>query len=75
MVRHLFVEQVLVGSNPTRHIINTKGVYIMSEEYKTVVLDESILDIESWLPQSAIDEVVQAIINYENKLEQENKKQ
>lgn len=35
----------------------------MSEEYKTVVLDESILDIESWLPQSAIDEVVQAIIN------------
>ena len=42
----------------------------MSEEYKTVVLDESILDIESWLPQEAIDEVVQAIINYETKLEQ-----
>lgn len=47
----------------------------MSKKYKTVVLDESILDIESWLPQSAIDEVVQAIINYENKLEQENNKQ
>ena len=46
----------------------------MSEEYKTVVLDESILDIESWLPQSAIDEVVQAIINYETRLEQENNK-
>ena len=46
----------------------------MSEEYKTVVLDESILDIESWLPQEAIDEVVQAIINYETKLEQENNK-
>ena len=46
----------------------------MSEEYKTVVLDKSILDIESWLPQSAIDDVVQAIINYENKLEQENNK-
>ena len=39
-----------------------------------VVLDESILDIDSWLPQKAIDEVVQAIINYENKLEQENNK-
>lgn len=73
-MRHLFVAQVLVGSNPTRHIINIKGLYTMSEEYKTVVLDESILDIESWLPQSAIDEVVQAIINYENKLEQENNK-
>ena len=47
----------------------------MSEEYKTVVLDESILDIESWLPQSAIDEVVQAIINYETRFEQENNKQ
>lgn len=46
-MRHLFVAQVLVGSNPTRHIINIKGLYTMSEEYKTVVLDESILDIES----------------------------
>lgn len=42
----------------------------MTQNYKTVVLDESILDIESWLPQEAIDEVVQAIINYETKLEQ-----
>jgi hypothetical protein len=74
-VSRLFVAQVLVGSNPTRHIINIKGVCLMSEEYKTVVLDESILDIESWLPQEAIDEVVQAIINYETKLEQENNKQ
>lgn len=47
----------------------------MSEKYKTVVLDESILDIESWLPQKAIDEVVQAIINHETRLEQENNKQ
>ena len=70
----LFVAQVLVGSNPTRHIINIKGVYTMTQNYKTIVLEESILDIESWLPQSAIDEVVQAIINYENKLEQENNK-
>ena len=47
----------------------------MTQNYKTVVLDESILDIDSWLPQEAIDEVVQAIINYETKLEQENNKQ
>ena len=47
----------------------------MTQNYKTVVLDESIIDIESWLPQEAIDEVVQAIINYETKLEQKNKKQ
>lgn len=47
----------------------------MSEKYKTVVLDESILDIDSWLPQETIDELVQAIINYETKLEQENSKQ
>ena len=47
----------------------------MTQNYKNVVLDKSILDIESWLPQEAIDEVVQAIINYETKLEQENKKQ
>jgi hypothetical protein len=75
VVSRLFVAQVLVGSNPTRHIINIKGVYTMTQNYKTVVLDESILDIESWLPQEAIDEIVQAIINYETKLEQENKKQ
>ena len=74
-MRRLSVEQVLVGSNPTRHIINIKGAYTMSNKYKTFVLDESILDIESWLPQSAIDEVVQAIINYETKFEQENNKQ
>ena len=47
----------------------------MTQNYKTFVLDESILNTESWLPQSAIDEVVQAIINYETKLEQENNKQ
>lgn len=42
----------------------------MTREYKSVVLDESILDSDSWLPQSAIDEVVKEIINYENKLEE-----
>lgn len=29
--------------------------------YKEIILDDSILDIDSWLPQHAIDELVQAI--------------
>lgn len=33
--------------------------------YKEVVLDESILDLDSWLPQSAIDEVVKLILHLE----------
>lgn len=33
--------------------------------YKGVVLDESILDLESWLPQSAIDEVIELILHLE----------
>ena len=32
---------------------------------KEVVLDESILDLDSWLPQSAIDEVVELILQLE----------
>ena len=32
---------------------------------KEVILDESILDLESWLPQSAIDEVVELIFQLE----------
>lgn len=44
----------------------------MNKSYKELVLDESILDLDTWLPQSAIDEVIQAIINYENRFE-ENK--
>lgn len=35
------------------------------------VLDESILDLESWLPQSAIDEVVELILQLEE--QEENK--
>ena len=38
---------------------------------KEVILDESILDLESWLPQSAIDEVVELILQLE---EQEGNK-
>ena len=37
--------------------------------YKEVVLDESILDLESWLPQSAIDEVVELILQLEEQEE------
>lgn len=44
----------------------------MNKSYKELVLDESILDLDTWLPPSAIDEVIQAIINYENRFE-ENK--
>ena len=35
--------------------------------YKNIILDESILDIDSWLPEKAIDEIVEVIGNiYEN---------
>ena len=29
--------------------------------YRNIILDDSILDIDSWLPQEAIDEVVEVI--------------
>ena len=29
--------------------------------YKDIILDDSILDIDSWLPQEALDEIVEAI--------------
>ena len=29
--------------------------------YKNIILDDSILDIDSWLPQEALDELVEAI--------------
>ena len=31
--------------------------------YKNIILDESILDIDSWLPEKAIDEIVEVIGN------------
>lgn len=34
--------------------------------YKEVVLNESILDLEYWLPQSAIDDVVALILHLES---------
>ena len=38
---------------------------------KEIVLDESILDIDTWLPQEAIDQTVELILQLE---EIENKK-
>ena len=36
--------------------------------YKNIILDESILDIDSWLPEKAIDEIVEVIGDiYQNK--------
>ena len=37
---------------------------------KKVILDESILDIDAWLPQEAIDQIVELIRNLE-KIENE----
>ena len=37
-----------------------------------VTLDESILDIDSWLPKEAIQEVVEAIKRQEKKKSKEN---
>ena len=31
--------------------------------YRDIILDDSILDIDSWLPQEALDEVVEVIKN------------
>lgn len=30
--------------------------------YKNIILDDSILDIDSWLPEKAIDEII-AVLN------------
>ena len=38
---------------------------------KKIILDESILDIDKWLPQEAIDQIVEIILHLE---EIENKK-
>ena len=38
---------------------------------KEIVLDESILDIDKWLPQEAIDQMVEIILHLE---QIENKK-
>lgn len=55
------------GSNPSPSLKNLKEDKIM----KKIILDESILDIDKWLPQEAIDQIVEIILQLE---EIENKK-
>lgn len=43
--------------------------------YNEIILDESILDIDSWLPKDALDELVKLVIKkeiYDFKLAQNN---
>lgn len=47
-------------------LFDIKKVVLM---YREVVLDESILDLDSWLPQSAIDEVVALILHLDSQEE------
>ena len=55
------------GSNPSPSLKDLKEDKIM----KKIILDESILDIDKWLPQEAIDQIVEIILHLE---EIENKK-
>lgn len=54
------------GSNPLPSF-DVKEDTIMKE----IILDESILDIDKWLPQEAIDQTVEIILHLE---QIENKK-
>lgn len=55
------------GSNPSPSLKDLKEDKIM----KKIILDESILDIDKWLPQEAIEQMVEIIRHLE---EIENKK-
>ena len=55
------------GSNPPPSLKDLKEDKIM----KKIVLDESILDIDKWLPPEAVDQMVEIILHLE---EIENKK-
>ena len=55
------------GSNPSPSLKDLKEDKIM----KKIILDESILDIDKWLPQEAIEQTVEIILHLE---EIENKK-
>lgn len=54
------------GSNPLPSLKKLKKDKIM----KKIVLDDSILNIDEWLPQEAIDQTVELIRNLE-KIENE----
>lgn len=55
------------GSNPSPSLKDLKEDKIM----KKIILDESILDIDKWLPQEAIEQMVEITLHLE---EIENKK-
>ena len=55
------------GSNPSPSLKDLKEDKIMKKR----ILDESILDIDKWLPQEAIEQMVEIILHLE---EIENKK-
>ena len=57
-----------VGSNPSPSLKDLKEDKIM----KKIILDESILDIDKWLPQEAIDQIVEIILQIENNRELRN---
>lgn len=50
-----------MGSNPSPSLKNLKRI----KSWKKIVLDESILNIDKWLPQEAIDQTVELIRNLE----------
>ena len=49
------------GSNPSPSLNEVKEV----ETMKKIILDDSILNIDEWLPQEAIDQTVELIRNLE----------
>ena len=69
LAEHLICNQRVSGSNP---LIGIKRGETMT--YKNIILDDSILDIDSWLPQEAIDELVEFIKNYDNTSENKENK-
>lgn len=42
------------------------GLVMNMSKIKEIVLDESILDLDSWLPKEAVEQVVQIILYQEN---------
>lgn len=34
--------------------------------FKEIFLDDSVLDIDAWLPDQAVDEIVQSLLEQEN---------
>lgn len=39
----------------------------MTKKYKNLILDNSVLDVDKWFPESAVNEIADAIIEYEKR--------